>query len=39
MKTMIFSYIGPISGLQKALNECIEQSDQLNKDDLQDAAD
>jgi len=32
MKTMIFSYIGPISGLQKALDEHIEQSD---KDDLQ----
>jgi len=32
MKTMIFSYIGPVSGLQEALDEHIEQSD---KDDLQ----
>mgnify|MGYP000949377314 CR=1 FL=1 len=36
MKTMIFSYAGPISGLQKALDEHIEQSD---KDDLQDMGD
>ena len=36
MKTMIFGYVGPISGLQKALNEYIEQS---NKDDSQDMID
>ena len=35
MKTMIFRYVGPISGLQKALNEYIEQLEQLSKDDLQ----
>lgn len=33
MKTMIFSYIGPVSGLQEALNEHIEQ---LDRDYLQD---
>lgn len=32
MKTMIFGYVGPISGLQKALDEYIEQ---LDRDDLQ----
>lgn len=30
MKKMIFGYVGPISGLQQALDEYIEQS---NKDD------
>lgn len=39
MKTMIFGYVGPISGLQKALDEYIEQLDQLNEDDLQDMGD
>ncbi len=39
MKTMIFGYAGPISGLQKALDEYIEQLDISNEDDLQDAAD
>lgn len=36
MKTMIFSYAGPISGLQKALDEYVEQ---LNEDNSQDAVD
>ena len=35
MKTMIFGYVGPITGLQKALDEYIEQLEQSNKDDLQ----
>ena len=39
MKTMIFGYAGPISGLRKALDEYIEQLDQLNEDDPQDMAD
>ena len=33
MKVMIFSYVGPVSGLQQALDEYIEQ---LDRDDLQD---
>ena len=33
MKTMIFSYVGPISGLLKALDVYIKQLDQLNEDD------
>ena len=36
MKTMIFGYAGPISGLQKALNEYIKQ---LNEDDQRDTID
>ncbi len=36
MKTMIFGYAGPISGLQKALDEYIEQS---NEDASQDMVD
>ncbi len=36
MKTMIFGYVGPISGLQQALVEHIEQ---LNEDDSQDMDD
>jgi hypothetical protein len=32
MKTMLFVYAGPVSGLQQALAEYIEQSD---RDDLQ----
>lgn len=39
MKTMIFGYVGPISGLQQALNEYIKQLDQLNEDDPQDTDD
>jgi hypothetical protein len=39
MKTMIFGYAGPISGLQKALDEHIEQLDQSNEDDSQDMVD
>lgn len=39
MKTMIFGYAGPISGLQKALDEYIEQLEQLNEDDSQDKID
>ena len=39
MKTMIFSYAGPISGLQKALDEYIKQLDQSNEDDSQDMVD
>ena len=36
---MIFGYAGPISGLQKALDEYIEQLEQLNEDDSQDTVD
>jgi len=36
MKTMLFGYAGPISGLQKALDEYIKQ---LNEDDSQDTVD
>ena len=36
MKKLIFGYAGPISGLQKALDEYIEQLDQSNEDDSQD---
>ena len=36
MKTMIFGYAGPISGLQQALDEYIKQ---LNEDDQQDTVD
>jgi hypothetical protein len=39
MKTMIFGYVGPISGLQQALNEHIKQLGQLNEDDPQDTVD
>ena len=39
MKMMIFGYVGSISGLQKALNEYIEQLEQSNKDDTQDTDD
>ena len=39
MKTMIFGYVGPISGLQKALSEYIEQLEQSNEDDSQDTDD
>jgi len=39
MKTMIFGYVGPISGLQQALDEHIEQLNQLNEDDMQDMGD
>jgi hypothetical protein len=39
MKKMIFGYAGPISGLQKALNEHIKQLDQLNEDNPQDTVD
>ena len=39
MKTMIFGYVGPISDLQKALDERIEQLEQLNEDDLQSMGD
>jgi len=39
MKKMIFGYVGPISGLQKALDEYIKQLDQLNEDDPQDIVD
>ena len=39
MKTMLFRYVGPISGLQKALDEYIEQLKQLNEDDPQDMVD
>ena len=39
MKTMIFGYAGPISGLQKALNEYIKQLEQSNEDDSQDTDD
>ena len=39
MKTMIFGYVGPISGLQQALNEHIEQLEQSNEDDPQDTVD
>jgi hypothetical protein len=35
MKTIIFSYAGPISGLQKALYEYTEQLEQLYEYDLQ----
>ena len=36
---MIFGYVGPISGLQKALDEYIELLDQPNEDDMQDMGD
>lgn len=36
MKTMIFGYIGPISGLQKALDDYIKQLEQSNEDNTQD---
>lgn len=36
MKTMIFGYVGPISGLQKALDDYIKQLEQSNEDDSQD---
>jgi hypothetical protein len=39
MKTMIFGYAGPISGLQKALDEYIEQLDQSYEYDMQDMGD
>ena len=39
MMKMIFGYVGPISGLQKALDEYIEQLEQLNEDDSQDTVD
>ena len=39
MMKMIFGYVGPISGLQKALDEYIEQLNQLNEDDMQDMGD
>mgnify|MGYP001036907729 FL=1 len=39
MKKMIFGYVGPISGLQQALDEYIKQLDQLNEDDQQDTVD
>jgi hypothetical protein len=39
MKTMIFRYVGPISGLQKALDDYIKQLEQSNEDDSQDADD
>ena len=39
MKTLIFSYVGPISGLQKALDEYIKQLKQLNEHDSQDTDD
>ena len=39
MKTMIFGYVGPISGLQQALKEHIKQLEQLNEDDPQDIVD
>jgi hypothetical protein len=35
MKKIIFDYVGPVSDLQKALNEFIEQLEQLSEDDLQ----
>jgi len=39
MKTMIFGYAGPISGLQKALDDYIKQLEQSNEDDSHDADD
>ena len=36
MKKMLFGYVGPISGLQQALDEYIKQ---LNEDDQQDTVD
>lgn len=39
MKTMIFGYVGPISGLQKALDEYIELLEQPNEDGPQDIGD
>lgn len=39
MKTMIFGYVGPISGLQKALDDYIKQLEQTNEDDSQDTDD
>ena len=39
MKRMLFGYVGPISGLQQALDEYIKQLDQLNEDDQQDTVD
>jgi hypothetical protein len=39
MKTMIFGYAGPISGLQKALDDYIKQLEQSNEDDSQDTDD
>ena len=36
---MIFSYVGPVSGLQKALDERIEQLEQAYEYDFQDMGD
>ena len=39
MKTMLFRYVGPISGLQKALDDYIKQLEQSNEDAPQDMVD
>ena len=39
MKTMLFGYAGPISGLQQALDEYIKQLEQSNEDDQHDTVD